>query len=73
MKVSKSNLEEFPVDNVARTNEITVIVNPDMTIKIPYKDLELVMVHGQLCFKYEKDDICLYMPIARKSAIMSIL
>jgi hypothetical protein len=64
----------FPSNKVGKMIQLTVIDNTTKSqVDIKYQDLQLVVIGGQLCFKYESPDGDLYMAIARVGTVKRLM
>ncbi len=58
----------FSVDKLGKMQSINIDFN-NQPFTFQYKELELVVINNQLCWKYEDSEDEIFMPICRKSTI----
>ncbi len=62
-------MRKFDLTRLGKMKNIIVENSDGELVELPYNDLKLVIVNGQLCFNYQDE---LIMPIARQTTISKL-
>lgn len=70
---SKFQTRPFPIDRLGKIVSITIKIEEDLEIEVPYPQLKLIEINGQLCWSFDLMDKNFIMPIARLSKIEKVI